>query len=63
MKHDYDGELTKEIFQADYGGVLSALLVKLQERVRKYYEEPCLQETMTFTQRVDRCERVMYIFI
>ena len=24
------------------------LFVKLQERVRKYYEEPCLRETMTF---------------
>ena len=47
LAHDYDGELAKKYFER-ISVEFYPLLVKLQERVRKYYEEPCLRETMTF---------------
>ena len=47
LAHDYDGELAKKYFER-ITVEFYPLFVKLQERVRKYYEEPCLRETMAF---------------
>ena len=47
LAHDYDGELAKKYFER-ITVEFYPVFVKLQERVRKYYEEPCLRETMTF---------------
>ena len=47
LAHDYDGELAKKYFER-ITVEFYPLFVKLQERVKKYYEEPCLRETMTF---------------
>ena len=47
LAHDYDGKLAKKYFER-ITVEFYPLFVKLQERVKKYYEEPCLRETMTF---------------
>ena len=50
LAHDYDGELAKKYFER-ITVEFYPLFVKLQERIKKYYEEPCLRETMTFYTR------------
>ena len=42
LAHDYDGKLAKKYFER-ITVEFYPLFVKLQERVRKYYEEPCLR--------------------